>query len=99
MIPHSVRLVDPLSQRRPTPTPKYALATAALLKTVKIGMAAIWAWAILDSVATSHFLTTAAPMTKMRSTYKPIITRLPNGKRIHSTQMCTLNIPALPASA
>ncbi len=34
----------------------------------------------------------------MRPTSKPIIARIPNGKRVHSTHMCTLDIPALPAS-
>ncbi len=62
-------------------------------------MATIRAWAILNSGGTSHFLTTASPMTNMRPTNKPIITRLPNGKRVHSTHICTLDIPALPASA
>ncbi len=62
-------------------------------------MNAIWAWAILDSGATSHFLTTAAPMTNMCPTSKPIIARLPNGKRVHSMHTCTLDIPALPTSA
>ncbi len=40
-----------------------------------------------------------APMTNMRPTSKPIIARLPNGKRVHSMHTCTLNIPALPTSA
>ncbi len=61
-------------------------------------MDAIWAWAILDSGTTSHFLMTAASMTNMRPTSKPIIDRLPNGKRVHSMHTCTLNISALPAS-
>jgi hypothetical protein len=61
-------------------------------------MDVIRAWAILDSSATSHFLTTAAPMTSMRPTNKSIITRLPNGERIHFTHTCTLDIPALPTS-
>ncbi len=61
-------------------------------------MDAIQAWAILDSGTTSHFLTTAAPMTNMRPTSKFIIAQLPNGKRIHSMHTCTLGIPALPAS-
>ncbi len=62
-------------------------------------MAAIRAWAILDSGTTSHFLTTAAPMTNMHPTNKPIIAQLPNGKHVHSIHMCMLDIPALPASA
>jgi hypothetical protein len=81
-----------------TPSPKYALASAALLWTVNIDMDAIPAWAILDSSATIHFLATAIPMTNMRPTSKPIITRLPNGKCVHSTYTCTLDIPVLPAS-
>jgi hypothetical protein len=48
-------------------------------------MDAIWAWAILDSGATSHFLTTAAPMINMRPISKPIIAWLPNGEHVHST--------------
>jgi hypothetical protein len=62
-------------------------------------MDAIQAWAILNSGATSHFLTTAVPMTNMRPTCKPIIAPLPNGECVHSMHTCTLNIPALPASA
>jgi hypothetical protein len=53
--------------------------------------------AILESGATSHFLTAAAPMTNMHPTSKPIIAQLPNGKHVHSTH--TLDIPALPTSA
>jgi hypothetical protein len=62
-------------------------------------MDAIQAWAILDSGATSQFLTTVAPLTNMHLTSKPIIARLPNGKRVHSTHRCTLDIPALPTLA
>jgi hypothetical protein len=62
-------------------------------------MTAIRAWAILDSGVTSHFLGTVAPMTNMRPTNKPIITNLLNGKHVHSTHTCTLDIPALPALA
>ncbi len=62
-------------------------------------MAAIQAWAILDSGATSHFPMIAAPMTNICPTSKPIIPHLPNGKPGHSMHTCTLNIPALPTSA
>ncbi len=62
-------------------------------------MDAMWTWAILDSSATSHFLMTTAPMTNMRPTSKPITSRLPNGKHVHSMHTCTLHIPALPTSA
>ncbi len=62
-------------------------------------MDVIRTWAILDSGATRHSLVTAAPMTNMRPTSKPIIACLPNGEHVHSTQMCTLNIPALPTLA
>ncbi len=57
-------------------------------------MDAIRAWAILDSGATSHFLMTAAPMTNMHPASKPIIAQLSNGKRVHSTHTCTLDIPS-----
>jgi hypothetical protein len=79
-------------------TPKYALSSAALLRTVNIDMDTIRAWAILDSGTTSHFLMTAAPMTSMCPTRKPIIARLLNGKRIHSMHTYTIDIPALPTS-
>ena len=62
-------------------------------------MDAIWAWAILNSSTTSHFLMTAAPMTNMHSTNKPIIACLPNGEHVHSMHMCTLDISAFPALA
>ncbi len=62
-------------------------------------MVAVRAWAILDSGATSYFLTTAVPMTNMPPTNKPIVPRLPNGECIHSMHTCTLDIPALPAMA
>jgi hypothetical protein len=62
-------------------------------------MGAIQAWAILDSGITSHFLMTAAPMTNMRPTCKPIIARLPNGEHVHSMHTCTLDTPALSTSA
>ncbi len=93
------KLITDLLQHCPTPTPKYAFASAALLRTVNIDMDAMGAWAILDSGLSRHFLTTAAPMTNMHSTSKPIVAQLPNGKRVHSMNMCTLNIPALPTSA
>jgi hypothetical protein len=92
------KLNKDLSQHRLTPNPKYALASAALLRTVNIDMDAIRAWALLDSGATSHFLMTAASMTNMCPTSKPIIAWLPIGERVHSMHMCTLDIPTLPAS-
>ncbi len=81
------------------PPPQNMRATAARLKTVNFNMAAIRAWAILDFGATSHFLMTAAPITNMRPTNKPIVACLPNGECLHSTHTCTLDIPALPAAA
>jgi hypothetical protein len=56
-------------------------------------------WAILDSGATSHFLTSLAPATNITPTTNPIVARLPNGERVTSTHTCTLDIPALPAAA
>jgi len=37
-------------------------------------------WAILDSGATSNFLTTGAHVTNIQPTQKPIVARLPNGE-------------------
>jgi hypothetical protein len=54
--------------------------------------------AILDSGATSHFLTTNAPATKIVLAAVPIIACLPNDK-VQSTHTCTLDLPDLPASA
>ena len=51
---------------------------------------------ILDSGATSHFLTTAAPESDITPTTTPIIARLPNGERVHSTHTCTLDLLSLP---
>jgi hypothetical protein len=81
------------------PTLKYALAASVLLKTISTDADTIIRWAILDSGATSHFLTTNAPAMNILPTTKPIIAPLPNGKRVHSTHTCTLDIPALPPSA
>ncbi|KAL3792547.1 hypothetical protein ACHAW5_007907, partial [Stephanodiscus triporus] len=46
-----------------------------------------------------HFLTTDAPASNVQPTLKPIIVRLPNGDRVHSTHTCTLDIPNLPHGA
>jgi hypothetical protein len=62
-------------------------------------MDALKNWAILDSGATSHFLTLTAPATNITPTTKPIVAQLPNGERMTSTHTCTLDIPALPAAA
>jgi len=39
-------------------------------------------WAILDSGATSNFLTTGAHVTNIQPTQKPIVARLPNGDKV-----------------
>ena len=88
-----------LSPRCPTPTQNYALAAKALLRTVQLNTDAIKNWAILNSGATSHFLTSTATATNIQPTTTPIIARLPNGERVTSTHTCTLDIPALPAAA
>jgi hypothetical protein len=58
--------------------------------------ATIKQWAILDSGATSNFLTTNAPATNIIPATVPIIARLPNGDKVQSTHTCTLNLPVLP---
>jgi hypothetical protein len=51
-------------------------------------------WAILDSGAMSHFLTTSAPATNILPTAVPIIAHHLNGNQVHSTHS-TLDIPSL----
>jgi hypothetical protein len=87
------------STARPTPTHNYAFAAAALLKTIATNATTINEWTILNSGATSHFLTTGAPTANMNLATVPIIARLPNGERVQSTHTCTLNIPTLPFTA
>jgi hypothetical protein len=62
-------------------------------------MTSIKAWAILDSVATSNFLTTNAPTTNEQPADKPLVARLPNGAQVKSTHTCLLDLPMLPAAA
>jgi hypothetical protein len=81
------------------PANNYAFAASALLKTISTDADTIKWWAILDSSATSHFLMTDMPSTNIAPTTKPIIARLPNGKRVHSTHTCTFSIPSLPPRA
>ena len=82
----------------PTPTQSYALAAATLLRTVNIDIDTINKWAILDSGATSNFLTTGAHVTNIQPTQKPIVARLPNGDQVRSTHTSTLDLPGLPAT-
>ena len=56
-------------------------------------------WAILDSGATSNFLTTGAHVTNVKPAQKPISARLPNGDQVRSTHTGTLDLPDLPAAA
>jgi hypothetical protein len=81
------------------PPPNFALATASLLQTVNIDMTPIKAWAILDSGATSNFLTTNAPVTNVQPANKPLVVQLPNGAQVQSTHTCLLNLSMLPAAA
>ena len=62
-------------------------------------MEAINKWAILDSGATSNFLTTGAHVTNIKPTQKSIVARLPNGDKVQSTHTGTLDLPGLPAAA
>jgi hypothetical protein len=70
-----------------------------LLKTISSDTNTIKKWAILDSGATSHFLTTDAPASNIRSTATPLVARLPNGDKVQSTHTCTLDLPELPIAA
>jgi hypothetical protein len=85
--------------RRPTPTHNYGLAASILLKTILTDAATIKRWAILDSGATSHFLTTDAPVTNILPAAAPLIACQPNGDKVQSTYICTLNLlDLLPAA-
>jgi hypothetical protein len=84
---------------KPITSTQYALAAAALLKIISTNAATIKRWAILDSGATSHFLTTDAPALNITPTTKPINARLPYGERVQSTHTCTLDLPSLSHSA
>ncbi len=70
-----------------------------LLKTISTDAETIKQWAILDLGATSHFLTTDAPVTNVCAATVPLVTRLLNGERVQSTHTCILNLPELPAAA
>ncbi len=68
-----------------------------LLRAVNIDMDTINKWAILDSGATSNFLTTSAHVTNVQPAQKPIVARLPNGDQVRSTHTGTLDLSGLPA--
>jgi hypothetical protein len=55
-------------------------------------------WAILDSIATSNFLTTGTPVAYVQLANKPIVARLPNGNQVQSTHTCMLDLPDLPTA-
>ncbi len=70
----------------------HALAASILLKTINVDAATIKQWAILDSGATSHFLTTNAPATNIVPAAMPrLIVCLPNGDKVQLTHTCTLD--------
>ncbi len=84
---------------RPIPTHNYAFAASIFLKTISTNAKTIKEWAILNSGAMSHFLTTAAPVTNIIPAIIPLVARLPNGNRVSSTHTCLLNLPTLPLPA
>jgi hypothetical protein len=76
------------------------LDTSVLLRTITTDATTIKQWVILDSGATSHFLTTDAPTsTNIVPADAPLIARLPNGDKVQSTHTCTLDLSDLPAGA
>jgi hypothetical protein len=83
----------------PNPHPQHDLAASILLRTITTNAATIKQWAILNSGATSHFLTTNAPATNIIPATVPLIARLSNGNKVQSKHTCTLNLPALPVGA
>ncbi len=87
------------TNHHPTHTHNYALAASILLKTINVDAATIKRWAILDSGATSHFLTTDAPATNIILAAVPFFAHLPSGDKVQSAHTCTLDLPDLPAGA
>ncbi len=83
----------------PTPTHNYAFAASILLKTINVNAATIKRWAILNSGATSHFLTTNALATNIILAAVPLIACLPNDDKVQSTHTCTLDLPDIQPSA
>ena len=71
----------------------------AILSTVDINMKSLMDWAIIDSVATSHFLVTTAPITNIIPASNPLTVKLPAGACVPSTHTCTLTLPQLPTRA
>ncbi len=84
---------------RPTPSHNYAHAASALLRTITTNAATIKQLGILNSGATSHFLTTNAPASNIIPASVPLIACLPNNDRVQSMHTCTLDLPDLPTSA
>ena len=76
-----------------------AAAANQLLDTITLTRENIHKWAILDSGATSNFLTTAAQVTNKETIYDDITVSLPDGNKVKSTHKCTVNIPGLPIEA
>jgi hypothetical protein len=66
---------------------------------MNVNAATIKQWAILNSRATSHILTTEAPATNIALAAVPLIARLPNGDKVQLTHTCTLDLPDLLAGA
>jgi hypothetical protein len=56
-------------------------------------------WAILDSGATSNFLTTSIPITTVQNANKSIVAHRPNGNQVQTTHTCMFDLPELPAAA
>jgi hypothetical protein len=74
-------------------------AASVLLKPINVNAATIKQWAILDSGATSHFLTTNANDINIVLSTVPLIARPPNGDKVQPTHTCTLDLPDLLAGA
>ena len=64
----------------------YSHAGTSWLKTIDLNLDDIEQWAILDSGATSNFLLTNAPIDDEQQTLNPITAKLPDGRRVTSTQ-------------
>jgi hypothetical protein len=79
----------------PIPTHNYAYVALVLLQSISTDAETIKEWAILNSGATSHFLTTTATATNILLAVVPLVACLPNDERVSSTHTCTLDLLSL----
>ena len=76
---------------------KYGYAASSILRAVSLTSENLTNWAILDSGASSHLLSTA-PLMNKKVADRPLQVKLPNGNIIHSSHIAELDLPLLPVA-